>query len=164
MCFDALYDGAPTTLIGASGAISAVMGAFLVFFARMEIHFAYWLGRGIGTFHTVAYVALPLWFGEQVLDAWASGQGGVSTVAFTAHIGGFLFGLAAASAVKLLARRADDAGDLPRAVVRPPGAAVPVPPASSAPAEPKVEPAKPKIESPKPKPPSGSDDGPSFLG
>src|SRR5437868_7043452 len=59
--FDALYAGPDTLLVGASGAISALMGAFLVFYSRMQIQFAYWFGRSIGTFNLVAYIALPLW-------------------------------------------------------------------------------------------------------
>jgi len=152
--FDLLYSGSPTVLIGASGAISALMGAFLVCFTRMQIHFAYWFGVRAGTFQAVAYVALPLWLAEQVLDAWLATQTrGISTVAFTAHIGGFLFGLAVALAASVFARRDDGGqGKVPRAIAR---AAKPEPP------KPAI--AAPKIEPPKPEPPPNPDGGPRFL-
>ena len=68
--FKALYHGDPTILIGASGAISATMGAFLVFYGNTEITFWYWLYMRTGTFQLAAFFALPLWLGEQVLWAY----------------------------------------------------------------------------------------------
>ncbi len=110
LCFDALHSGPDTILVGASGAISALMGAFLVFFARMRIRFAYWFWTSIGTFELAAYIALPIWLADQLLSlSLRGGSGGVSGVAFTAHIGGFLFGLAAAALAKLAARQSADA-------------------------------------------------------
>jgi membrane associated rhomboid family serine protease len=161
LCFDALYAGPDTILVGASGAISALMGAFLVFFASMRIHFAYWFGRSIGTFDLVAYVALPLWLGEQVLSVWLEGDvGKVSSVAFTAHIGGFVFGLVVAAIVKLAtsqrANAAQSAREVPRAIVRP---------APAADAKQHRDPPQSKIEAPKPPTkPRDPNDGPTFLG
>jgi len=170
LCFDALHSGPDTILVGASGAISALMGAFLVFFARMRIYFAYWFWASVGTFELAAYIALPLWLAEQLLSAQLDGASGVSGVAFTAHIGGFLFGVAAAAAAKLAARQSADADaadaadsaaapapgrEPPRAVARlAPGAA----------AKPKPAPPRPKLEAPAPPPPPRDpNDGPSFL-
>ena len=162
--FDLLYSGPDTILVGASGAISALMGAFLVFFARMQIHFAYWFWISMGTFDLVAYVALPLWFAEQLLSVWLQNDAAsVSSVAFTAHIGGFLFGLAIAAIVKLAARQPADAEaptpdrERPRPAARP----APVPDAKS----PRVPPQpKPPLEVPKPPPgPRDPNDGPTFL-
>jgi len=160
LCFDALYTGPATVLVGASGAISALMGAFLVFFSRMRIHFAYWYGRSIGTFDLVAYVALPLWLGEQLLSVWLEGDvGNVSSVAFTAHIGGFVFGLVVAAIVKLLTLQRADApqagSEVPRAIVRPAPAAV---------AKPQRDLPQVKLEAPEPPPkPRDPNDGPTFL-
>ena len=144
--FSLLYSGEPTLLVGASGAISALMGAFLVNFARMQIHFAYIFMRGVGTFDAVAYVALPLWLAEQLLSAWAQGASGVSGVAFTAHVSGFLFGGAVAGVSKVLGARAEVSANAPRIA--------------------KAEPARPKtpIVAPKPEPPSRDPgEGPSLL-
>jgi membrane associated rhomboid family serine protease len=159
--FDALYSGPDTILVGASGAISALMGAFLVFFARMQIHFAYWFGTAVGRFDLVAYVALPLWLAEQLLSSWLQDDlGNVSGVAFTAHIGGFVFGLVIAAIVKLATRQPAEATasgrETPRPIARPGPAAG---------AKRRRDPPRQKIEAPKPPPtPRPSDDGPTFLG
>lgn len=164
--FDALYSGSATLLVGASGAISALMGAFLVCFARMHIHFVYWLGFAAGTFELVAYVALPLWFGEQLLGAGLhSDTGGVSSVAFTAHIGGFLFGLVIGAIAKLASREpvADSQSDRapPRAIARPAPAAKAKRPPDPPPQ--KIEPPRQKLEAPKPPEPRDPSGGPTFL-
>ena len=127
LAFAKLGDNPKTLLVGASGAISALMGAFLVFFTKMQIRFAYWFFRGIGTFEAVAYIALPIWLLEQFLDRWIeTSSAHVETVAYTAHIGGFVFGFAVAMAVRLV-WPADEAHDMqksepdeevPRAVAR----------------------------------------------
>lgn len=99
LIFDALYDGPPTILIGASGAVSATLGAFLVLFHNAKIRIWYWLFiRYTGTFEVAAYVALPLWFADQMFWALLQSEGDVTGVAHTAHIAGFLFGLAIAYA------------------------------------------------------------------
>ena len=81
-------------LIGASGAISGVMGAYAVFFPRAKIKIWYWV---FFFFMGVAYVsatwAVGLWFLGQVLLRVGLGSRGVS---YDAHIGGIVFGVAAA--------------------------------------------------------------------
>src|SRR5207302_2508348 len=92
ICFDTLHSDHATVVVGASGAVSAVMGAFLVYFATTQITFWYlWLYRA-GTFQTVAYVALPLWLGEQILFRALEGPSDYSGVAYEAHVGGFVLG------------------------------------------------------------------------
>jgi membrane associated rhomboid family serine protease len=89
-------------LIGASGAIAGVMGAFLVRYARRKIHMLYMplfpLPRPRFIFGVPAFVIAPLWFGEQIWYAHRAGE--ESGVAFWAHVGGFLFGAAFALAVR----------------------------------------------------------------
>lgn len=93
-------------LVGASGAIAAVMGAFAVRFAKTKIHMFYmWGFWRRGTFWAPAWIMLGLWFGEQAIYAAigeAYGSGGDGGVAFLAHVGGFLFGVAVAVAMKRL--------------------------------------------------------------
>ncbi|HVH05297.1 MAG TPA: rhomboid family intramembrane serine protease, partial [Myxococcota bacterium] len=93
---------APVPLVGASGAIAAVLGAFLVRYARTPIRFAYFFFYGrilSGTFEAPAWAVLPLWFGNELLSAaWGADDG----VAYWAHVGGFLFGVATGLAIRQL--------------------------------------------------------------
>ena len=86
--------------VGASGAISAVLGAYLVLLPRARV-----LTLIVFVLREIpAAFFLLIWFGFQLLDGSASlshpEQGG--GVAFFAHIGGFVFG---AAAVKLFQKR-----------------------------------------------------------
>jgi hypothetical protein len=83
--------------LGASGAIAAVMGAYLVLHPHARIHSLVLLGFYVTTVEVPALIYLGLWFALQVLQS--SGGGGV---AWWAHIGGFAFG---ALAVLALGRR-----------------------------------------------------------
>ncbi len=97
--FNAFYDGPTTLLVGASGAVSAALGAFLVLFHGARIKIFYWfMFRFYGTFEMAAYLALPLWFADQLFWAYLQTEGAVTGVAHTAHIGGFLFGVGVAFA------------------------------------------------------------------
>jgi membrane associated rhomboid family serine protease len=105
LLFAAFSQNPELPLVGASGAIAGVFGAFLVRFWSTQIRFWYllWLGFSMrtGTFERPAYLMLPLWLGNEVLQAGlAHAIGMTSGVANTAHIGGFLVGAAAAFAVK----------------------------------------------------------------
>ena len=84
-------------LVGASGAIAGVMGAFLVRFARSRLKFAYFFWVIViirGTFTAPAWLMLPLWLLEQLFYAAMVKSGG--GVAYWAHVAGFAFGAAAA--------------------------------------------------------------------
>ena len=85
-------------MVGASGAISGLMGAFLVRLAATRIRFYYWLLFAQGTFFMPAYVALPLWLLQQFAMARYGAAGGI---AVWAHIGGFAFGALVAGLVRL---------------------------------------------------------------
>ncbi len=104
--FHALINsGSLTPLIGASGAVAALMGGFLVRFPKMKIEMRWILGirslmRGGYSFSASAYWLLPLWLLEEVFYGSISGQGG-GGVAHWAHVGGFLFGAAAAMTLKV---------------------------------------------------------------
>ena len=87
-------------LVGASGAIAGVMGAFLIRCTRTNIRFFYyWLLLRGGTFDAPAWFMLPLWLLQQVfMSMLPTGEGGV---AYVAHVGGFVFGASVALALKL---------------------------------------------------------------
>lgn len=90
-------------LVGASGAIAGVMGAFLVRLGTARIRFLFIpipiLWRLRTQVVLPAFVVLPLWFGEQLYYAKDQPDAGV---AWWAHIGGFAFGAAAALLIKLI--------------------------------------------------------------
>jgi len=80
-------------LVGASGAIAGVMGAFLVRFFKTKLRFAYFFWVLVilrGTFTAPAWLMLPLWLLQQLLYASVAGSEG--GVAYWAHVGGFIFG------------------------------------------------------------------------
>lgn len=82
--------------LGASGAIAAVMGAFLITYPRDRIRTIVILGWWIQVAFLPAILLVGLWFVLQVvseLGALAVVQTGGGGVAYMAHIGGFLFGL-----------------------------------------------------------------------
>lgn len=89
------HPGGDTPLVGASGAIAAAMGAFTLCYASVRIRFfyAYWifLRPRWGTFTAAAWVALPMWFAEQLLMSLLESRG-ASGVAYSAHVGGFVVG------------------------------------------------------------------------
>jgi membrane associated rhomboid family serine protease len=91
-------------MIGASGAIAAVLGAFAVRFATTQMRFAYFFFVGFrilrGTFQAPAWIMLGVWFANELLQAWWTSAGGLATgVAYWAHVGGFACGAGAAFAL-----------------------------------------------------------------
>ena len=84
-------------LIGASGAIAAVLGAYLVLYPGARVLSLVFLGFFYQLINVPALIVLVLWFGLQLLSGFMSlGAGSAvdSGVAVFAHIGGFVFGLA----------------------------------------------------------------------
>ena len=81
-------------MVGASGAIGGVMGAYAVFYPKARVDLLVFLGFFVTRLAVPAFVVLAYWFALQVLAGLpALGQSG-GGVAFWAHIGGFLAGLA----------------------------------------------------------------------
>jgi membrane associated rhomboid family serine protease len=99
--FLAMEHGA-APLVGASGAVYGVLGAFLVRYAKTPIRFVYFffIGRILtGTFSAPAWAVLPLCFANELLAAASGVEDGV---AYWAHVGGFVFGVGTALAIKQL--------------------------------------------------------------
>lgn len=82
----------PVPMVGASGAIAAVMGGYLLLFpkARVDVLFIFIIFFRI--FPLPAWVMLGAWLGLQVL-AGVSADTGAGGVAYWAHAGGFVAGL-----------------------------------------------------------------------
>ena len=80
-------------MVGASGAIAGVMGAYLVKFPRSEVKLFAWFIL-IFTFDVPAWAMLIYWFGMQLFGGWGSlGETSQGGTAFFAHIGGFIMGI-----------------------------------------------------------------------
>jgi membrane associated rhomboid family serine protease len=82
----------PYPIIGASGAISGVLGAYLLLFPRARVLTLVLLPFFFTTVELPARLLLLLWFAGQLISDLAAPDGGAS-VAFRAHIGGFLTGM-----------------------------------------------------------------------
>ena len=79
--------------LGASGAIAAVMGAFIVTFPRDRIRTLLFLLIFIRITYIPAIFLIGFWFLIQVFDYGAIAVARTGGVAYMAHIGGFLFGV-----------------------------------------------------------------------
>src|SRR5829696_3529237 len=94
-------------MVGASGAIAATLGAYLVLYPHARITSLVFLGFFYQLIDVPAVIVLAFWIVLQLIDGFASlgvdqvGGG----VAFFAHIGGFAFGVVVALAVRAWIRR-----------------------------------------------------------
>ncbi len=84
--------GSRVPLIGASGAIAGVLGAYLLLFPRARILTLVPLGIFLRVVELPAFFFLGIWFLMQIFYGLAS-IGATSGVAWWAHIGGFLCGI-----------------------------------------------------------------------
>ncbi len=91
--------GSPYPIIGASGAISGVLGAYLLLFPRAKVLTLVLLPFFVTTLRIPAMVLLLLWFAVQLIGDFTV-SGPAAGVAFGAHIGGFLAGLLLAPLLK----------------------------------------------------------------
>src|SRR5439155_772718 len=86
--------GSRVPMVGASGAISGVMGAYILLYPRVRVHTLLTLGFFLTTVTLPAYVILGYWF---LLQLRFGTVGAVSVarrgVAVWAHVGGFVAGL-----------------------------------------------------------------------
>jgi len=79
--------------VGASGAISGVLGAYLLLYPRARVHTFIMLFYFIRFMYIPAGIVLGFWFLLQIVNSALSAGGG-GGVAWWAHIGGFLAGMA----------------------------------------------------------------------
>lgn len=76
--------------IGASGAVSGVLGAYFFIFPQSQIKFFYFFFVIVGTFTLPSILAIGFWFVRELIPALAGVQAGI---AHWAHVGGFAAGL-----------------------------------------------------------------------
>jgi membrane associated rhomboid family serine protease len=105
----------PIPTIGASGAISGVLGAYLIDFPRVRIKMLFWFIIFFKVFRIPAWAVLVYWFALQLFMAMpdlqnVNGSSGGGGIAVWAHIGGFIAGI-------LLVRFFSDPRRLARPVV-----------------------------------------------
>ena len=94
------YAGQPTLGLGASGAVSALMGMYAVMYRLRRIRFFYQLFFYFNYVTASALLLLPAWIANELLQHWIGGQG----IAYMAHLGGLLTGAALMAAAMALGR------------------------------------------------------------
>ncbi len=100
--------------IGASGAVAAVLGGYILLYPRARVVTLILIVFFFTIIELPAMLILGFWFVQQVAFGYfdlANPAGGGGGVAYFAHIGGFLFGLAA---IKLFASRKKDYSPPPK--------------------------------------------------
>jgi membrane associated rhomboid family serine protease len=102
----AVSPGSTDPTLGASGAIAAILGAYIVLYPRAKVLTLVFIILIVTVIELPAWAMLGVWFAEQA----AFGAAGLTTatgsgggVAYFAHVGGFVFGLIT---IRLLAKRA----------------------------------------------------------
>ncbi len=81
-------------MIGASGAVSGVLGAYMLLFPRANVHTLIFLGFFITTVKIPALIVIGFWAFLQFLNGMvSSGLPNTGGVAWFAHLGGFLVGM-----------------------------------------------------------------------
>ncbi|MGE5218580.1 MAG: rhomboid family intramembrane serine protease [Chloroflexota bacterium] len=81
-------------MVGASGAISGVMGAYLILYPRVRVYALVFLGFFFTSIAMPAWVMLGYWFLIQFVSGLVTAGDDVGGVAFWAHVGGFAAGIA----------------------------------------------------------------------
>jgi membrane associated rhomboid family serine protease len=99
----AIQTTSTTPTLGASGAIAAVLGGYALLYPRARVITLIFIIIFFTVVELPALFVLGGWFLLQVLDASTVNVANGGGVAYFAHIGGFLFGLAT---IRLLAHRA----------------------------------------------------------
>jgi membrane associated rhomboid family serine protease len=85
--------GSTIPLVGASGAIAGVMGGYLLLYPKARVDVLFVIVILFRIVPVPAWLVLAFWFGTQPLSGMATPTGG-GGVAYWAHAGGFLAGLA----------------------------------------------------------------------
>ncbi|HEY3295898.1 MAG TPA: rhomboid family intramembrane serine protease [bacterium] len=81
-------------MIGASGAISGVLGAYLLLYPKARVVLLIWFFFFLRFVRVPAFVVLGFWFVMQLSGILSSPINQAGGVALWAHVGGFIFGFA----------------------------------------------------------------------
>jgi membrane associated rhomboid family serine protease len=85
--------GSTAPMIGASGAVAGVLGAYLVLYPRARVLSVFTLGVIFPVVSVPAWILLAVWFALQAVEGVLSFRHPDVGVAFFAHVGGFLTGM-----------------------------------------------------------------------
>jgi membrane associated rhomboid family serine protease len=83
----------PMPMVGASGAISGVMGAYIILYPRAPVHMLLFFGFFFTRVVVPAFFMLGYWFVIQLLGGFFTLGSSTGGVAFWAHVGGFVAGV-----------------------------------------------------------------------
>ncbi|MBL8630238.1 MAG: rhomboid family intramembrane serine protease [Rhodospirillaceae bacterium] len=83
--------GSDVPMVGASGAISGVLGAYMMLHPKANIRVLVWIIIYVSVWNIPAFIVLGFWIGGQLLSS-ISVDPGQPGIAFMAHIGGFVAG------------------------------------------------------------------------
>jgi membrane associated rhomboid family serine protease len=84
--------GAHVPMVGASGAIAGVLGAYMLLYPNANVHVFVWIVIFFRIVNIPAWIMLGLWFAVQLASGLARAPG-TPGVAFWAHVGGFVTGV-----------------------------------------------------------------------
>ncbi len=90
IAYGLVHFGGTVPAVGASGAISGLMGMYVAAYGRRPIRFFYWIGFYFNYVKLPALMMLPVWVGKEVFDFFVSD----TNVAYSAHAGGLVAGAA----------------------------------------------------------------------
>ena len=93
-------DDLGTYILGASGAVSGVMGAYTIFFPAHPVRVWLWIFIPLAEYRIPAFFWIAFWLAQQILFA----RLGLPGVAWYAHLGGFAAGAAWALPWRILNR------------------------------------------------------------
>lgn len=93
LVFTVFSAGSHVPLVGASGAISGLMGMYVAIYGMKKIRFFFFLGVYFNYFRAPAMAMLPVWLVKEIYDYWFAGATGI---AYMAHAGGLIAGAAMA--------------------------------------------------------------------
>jgi membrane associated rhomboid family serine protease len=82
----------PIPMIGASGAVAGVLGAYLLTYPHANVHVFVWIVILFWVVTVPAWLLLGMWFAMQLFSGLATAPGEPG-VAFWAHVGGFVAGV-----------------------------------------------------------------------
>jgi len=89
LVYSAFSLGSRVPLVGASGAISGLMGMYVAIYGAQRIRFFYFIGVYFNYFRAPALALLPVWLAKEIYDYWFAGATGI---AYMAHAGGLVAG------------------------------------------------------------------------